>query len=183
MPACSSSVRRTRRRVSSWSSLTLTRRRNSRRAPADTLVERLVDRFGPPPDGAGETAGGGELGERDRVRIPPAEQLGHGVLNERQGAGLQFGVGHDPPDEGGLDLYTHRRGRKPHRLAELRGGQHTKDNRSPPDGVAEAWVPEGTVEVVGPQRRDDADQSLRTPSELHRSSRGTLAAHLRRPSA
>ena len=55
-PSCSSSVRRTRRRVSSWSSLTLTRLRNTRRAwPRSGLVEAAVDRLGPPTEGIAES--------------------------------------------------------------------------------------------------------------------------------
>ena len=45
-----------------------------------------------------------EVGERDRVRRPPSEQLGHRVLHERQRTGLQLGLGDDPVDERRLDL-------------------------------------------------------------------------------
>ena len=82
------------------------------RGISSALVEPGVDRLGPSPDGAGETAGLLERRERDPVGLTAGEQLDHRVLDEREGAGLQLGVGGDPINERRLDLDTHASGRE-----------------------------------------------------------------------
>ena len=57
----------------------------ARRRPG-AVVELGVDRFGAPPDGAGQTARFLVGGEGDRVGRPLGEQLGHLVLDERERA-------------------------------------------------------------------------------------------------
>ena len=104
MPNCSSSVRRT----ATAGVITVLAdgdeaKEHAASGLSSLLVEADVDRLGAPADRAGQTAGFLERGERDHVALPPGEELDHRVLHERQGAGLQRGLGRDPLDQRRLD--------------------------------------------------------------------------------
>ena len=117
---------------------------------ASLVVEADVARLGPPADRAGQTAGFLERGEPDHVALSPVEQLGHRVLYEREGAGLQRGLGGDPIHEQRLDVDAHSGGRQPNGIGELRVGHRSDRHRARLDGVADAGVAERAVEEVSP---------------------------------
>ena len=134
---------------------------------ASLVVEAVIDRLGPPADRAGETAGFLERGERDHVALPLGEQLGHRVLQEREGAGLQRGLGGDPIHQLRLDLDAHPGGWQPDGIGDLGGGHRSDRHRASLDGIADAGVAERPIEVVGPQRRHEADDARRTARDVH----------------
>ena len=80
-----------------------------------------------------------------------------------QRAGLQLGFGDDPVDDAGLDLHADRRRRKPHGVRQLVRRHRPERDRPTVDRVVEAGVGERPVEVVGPQRGDEANGRVRRP--------------------
>ena len=60
-----------------------------------------------------------------------------------------------------------RGGREPHGVGQLGGGHRAQGDGSASDGVAEAGVAERPVEVVGPQRGDEANGGVRSVGQVH----------------
>ena len=142
------------------------------------LVELDVDRLGAPADRARQAAGFLERGECDHVALPGAKSSAIVCCTSGQRARLNGSVGRDALDQLRLDVDADALGRKPHGLGELGVAHRSDRHRSALDGVADARVGERPVEVVGAQRRHDADDARRTAGgERPRSSSGTPAAH------
>ena len=107
------------------------------------LVERLVDRFGPPSDGRRPVRPASSNSASVIVFVCRSlEQLGHRVLHQRERAGLQLGLGGDPLDERRLDLDAHRSGRESHGVGQLGGGHRARGRPCGRDRVAEAGMSE-----------------------------------------
>ena len=104
-----SSDRRTRRRVSSPPSPSVTSRRNScRHGVASRLVHRLEQLLGPARERAGDAADPPVALEREHAVRRALGELGQRVLQERQGAGPVDDVGDHRGDERRLDRRARR---------------------------------------------------------------------------
>ena len=131
------------------------------------LVEAVIDGLGTPADRAGEPAGVLEGGKRDHVALPLGEQVRHRVLHERERAGLQRRLAGDPLHQLRLDLDAHPGGRQPNRIGHLGIGHRADRHRAPLDGIADTRVAERAIEVVGAQRRHEADDTRGTAGDVH----------------
>ncbi len=94
---------------------------------------------------------------RQRRPVALLENLGHGVLQQRQGSGLLDDVGDDRCRQAGLQSGPHRFGRAGDRLLELLR-RHRGDHLRPfAQELRERLVTQRPVVEVGPQRREHAD--------------------------
>ncbi len=89
------------------------------------------------------------------------EQLGQGVLEQRQAAGPGHRLGDELGDEAGLDRDAHPLGRRDHGRLQLarRHRQDVDDARH--EDLAELGMLERPVVVVGPQREDHDEVAVR----------------------
>ena len=89
------------------------------------------------------------------------------MLHERQRTRLQLGFGDDPVHDPGLDLHTDRGRRKPHGVRQLVRRHRPECDGPTVDRVVEAGVGEWPVEVVGPQRGDEANDRIGRVRDVH----------------
>ena len=98
--------RRTRRRVSCAAGSTLTRRRKTCRQASCAVGPRRAQSSSARRPSAPTTPPVAVALERQQVARPGREQLGQGVLQQRQGAGLVADVGDDLGDEARLEAHA-----------------------------------------------------------------------------
>ena len=162
-PDCSSSVRRTRRRVSSCV-LVHADEAEEHLAGGRAAARRRarVDRFGAPPDGAGQTARFVEGGERDRRWLVRCRRTARPSCAGRAGARpvrRSASAVIRSTSAGSTSTPTPAAGRRT-ASASSAAVIAPRATVRPFDGVAEPGVAERPVEVVGPQRDDEAHDGV-----------------------
>jgi hypothetical protein len=125
------------------------------------LVETGEKALGPAHQSGGQPAELPVGGGGDDPALPPVEELGQGVLQQRQGGRAVGDVGHDAGDQRRLELDPHacrRPGHRPLHLVARHGGDHL---RAEPQQLAEAAMTQRPVVEVGAQRDQHSDPGAR----------------------